>query len=322
MNQLAAVVAQCLASGAVFTSLCAAFIVPPILWLGVRSLTPALAAMSDDSRWQSALAATAAVLPGSVFLLLVIFGIAEGASSPCLQLTAGKVLYALLALLIAGAIARALVGAYMRNRQLHLLLGNAAPAIGKAAQIANEVGAKLFQIDDETVMLVVAAATPQPGVYISTGALRRFDDAELRAALFHERAHIDRGDHRIAPWLYFLTELLPLPVDKLIDIYRYSREFCADRCALTHVERTDLAAALLRIARGPLASPTIGAAFAERDAMYGRLDALLRPKAEQQPDLRLRSFVAVTLFLLFAIGLALPLTATFLMHCNPAGLVS
>lgn len=101
-------------------------------------------------------------------------------------------------------------------------------ATARAAEIAAEVGVELFEIHDDAT-LIVAAATPIIGVYISTGALAQFDEAELRAALFHERAHLDRGDHRIAQWLYFIIDLLPFAVADLVDIYRCSREFCADR---------------------------------------------------------------------------------------------
>jgi len=315
VNELATVVTECLVSGAVLSSLCATLIVPPLAWLGVRALAPSLAAMSDDRRWQATLAASAAMLPGSLFLVLVVLGIADGASSPCLQLTAGKVLYGLLVLLIVGGIIRSLFRAYGRERQLHRLLGSSTKATGRAAKIAAAVGVPLFQVDDRET-LIVAAGTPTPGVYISTGALRQFDDAELRAALYHERAHLDRGDHRIAPWLYFIIDLLPFTVDNLVDIYRCSREFCADHCALAHVERTDLASALLRVARSSSRSLATGAAFAEHDAMYGRLDALLHPKEEQQPNVRRRRLVTVALSLLLAIGLGLPTIATIFFHCH------
>ena len=316
MNQVAAVIAQCLASGAVFTSLCAAIIVPSLVWLGVRALTPTIAAMGDDPRWQSTFAAAAALLPGSLFLALVLFGIVDGSSTQCLQYAAGRVMYGLLIVLIAAAIARAIIRARVRNRELHALLAAAKPASGHAAQVAAEVGLALFEIEDERAMLIAASGTPRIGAYASTGVLRTLEAPELRAALFHERAHIDRGDHHIAPWLYFVTDLLPMPLGRLIDIYRCSREFCADHCALEHVERTDLAAALLRVARGLSALPATGAAFAERDAMHGRLDALLRPGADRQANLPRRRFVAVALVSLLALGLALPVAATIFLHCN------
>lgn len=322
MNQLATVFAQCVASGAIFASLCAAVAVPPLIWLGVRALAPTIAAMNDDPRWQAALAAGAASLPGALFLVFTVFGILEGVNSPCLHLTAGKVFYGLLAGLITATIVRAVFRANLRRRQLCSMFGRIRPASGRAAEIAANVGVPLFQVDEEHGMLLVASWTPHPGVYASTRLLRALDEVELRAALFHERAHIDRADHRIAPWLYFITDLLPLSVGALIDVYRCSREFCADRCALAHVDRTDLASALLRVASGATLLSAAGAAFAERAAMYGRLDALLRPKGEAQPNLRRRRFAAVALFALCAIGVALPIIGTFLIHCHAMAVVS
>ena len=117
MNQIAALLVACLTSGAMFTSLCAALIVPPLAWLGVRALTPSIEAMHDDRYWQAGLAALAASVPGALFLGLVALGIAEGTNSPCLQLTAGKMLFVLLATLVAAAIGRSIVRAQHRGRR-------------------------------------------------------------------------------------------------------------------------------------------------------------------------------------------------------------
>ncbi len=316
MNGLAAAITQCLASGGVFSSLCAALVVPPLAWLGVRALRPAISAMNDDRPWQATFAAGAAALPGALFLALVTFGIASAINSACMQLAAGKAMSAALALLFAGAIVRSLLRAHVRKEELHRLLGSSTKARGRSGAIAAEVGVSLFQVHDSRAVLVVATGAPTPGVYISTGAMRQFNDSELRAALFHERAHLDRGDHHIAPWLYFLSDLLPLPAGTFIDIYRCSREYCADRSALAHVERTDLASALLRVARNSSPSLEAGAAFAERHAMYGRLSALLQPTEESQPDLRRRRLVAIALSAIFAIGLALPALSPVAFHCQ------
>ena len=323
MNQLGAVLAQCLSSGAVFTSLCAALVVPPLAWLGVRALAPVISAMHDDRGWQAGVAAFAASLPGGLFLILVGLGIAEGAKSPCLQLTAGKVLYGVLATLIAAAIARSVLQAYQRHRELRAMLADAKAVQGRAAQIAQEVGIPLFEVQDDRQMLIMVANAPRAGAYISTMSLRQFEDVELRAALFHERAHLERGDHRLTPWLYFLTDLLPLPVPDLIGVYRCSREFCADSCALSHVKRTDLASALLRVARGTSPDTLRAvAAFAERDAMYGRLDVLLRPKSAPSPNRRRRTFVVVALSLIVAVATAVPAITATLVHCQSLRLLS
>jgi len=316
VNGLATVITQCLASGAIFSSLCAALVIPPLAWLGVHALAPAIREMNDDRNWQAAFAASAAAIPGTIFLALVAFGVAEGANSPCLQLTAGKALYATLAALIAGAIVRSLFRARARKAELHWLLGSATRALGTAGRIAAEVGVPLYQVHDSRDVLVIATGAPKHGVYISTGALRQFDESELRAALYHERAHLDRADHRIASWLYFLSDLLPLSTGTLIDIYRCSREFCADDAALAHVERTDLASALLRVARSSSPSLAHGAAFAEQHAMRGRLHALLRPAEDSQPNIRRRRLVAIALSATLAIALSLPAIAPFAFHCQ------
>jgi len=272
--------------------------------------------MNDDRPWQATFAAGAAALPGALFLALVAFGIASGINSPCMQLAAGQTMYALLAVLFASAIVRSLLRAHARKEELHRLLGSSTKARGRAAQIADEVGVPLFLVHDPRTLLVVTTGAPKPGVYISMGALRQFDDSELRAALFHERAHLDRGDHRIAPWLYFLSDLLPLPAGKFIDIYRCSREFCADRAALAHVDRTDLASALLRVARSSSLSLAHGAAFAEQHAMHRRLNELLHPTEDPQPNVRRRRFVAIALWAILAAGLSLPAIAPFAFHCQ------
>ncbi len=317
MSQIAALIVACLTSGAMFTSLCAALIVPPLAWLAVRALAPSIEAMHDDRHWQAGLAAFAASVAGTLFLGLVALAIAEGAKSPCLQLTAGKILFAFLAALVAATIGRSIARAHMRHRELRTMLANAEPAHGRAACIAAEVGIPLFEVRDERAMLIMVANAPHPGAYASTFSLQQFDDAELRAALFHERAHIERGDHRLTPWLYFLTDLLPLQVDRLIGVYRCSREFCADECALSHVKRIDLASALLRVARGAASAGTSPiAAFAERDAVYGRLEALLRPNGDVVPDRRRRGLVAAALALIVAFGVAVPAIAPALVHCS------
>ena len=323
MNQFTAVVIQCLSSGAILTSLCATLVIPPLAWLAVRALSPSITAMHDDRHWQAGVSVIAAVLPGTLFLLLVAFGITHGWNSPCLQLTAGKLLYGILALCIIVAILRSLIRAHRRDSEVRTMLAHARAAVGQPAKIASEVGIALFEIADDHAIVVMAAGVPRQGAYLSTAALQQFDDAELRAALFHERAHIERGDHRIAPWLYFLTDLLPLPTTTLIDLYRKSREFCADTCALAHVERTDLASALLRVARGTAtASPHAAVAFAEHHSIYGRLDLLLRPKPVPHPNILRRVYVTSAIALILALGIALPTIAGVLAHCQSMGLTT
>jgi Zn-dependent protease with chaperone function len=322
MNELSRVVLQCLATGTVFTSVCGALVVPPLVWLVIRLVAPTITRMRDDRSWQAFFAAASAALPGFTFLVLATAGLVDGVHSACLQLTAGKILFGALSAAMIGAILRSIVRAEKRRRELKRMLADSQPARGWAREIAAFVGVTLFEIFDDEQIVVIAAAAPAPAVYISRAALRQFDEAELRAALYHERAHLKRGDHRIAGWLYFLTELLPLPVDDLIAAYRCSREFCADRCALQHVDRTDLAAALLRVARGRSSRWQTAAAFAEHDAIRGRLDALLRPTVPEAPNIIRRWYIGVTLSAIVLSATVMPLAATILLSCHQSGFMA
>jgi len=322
MSHVASVVVQCILSGAVFTSLCAAIVIPPLAWLGVRILGPAIVAMHDDRPRQAGAAAFAAAMPGALFLILVSFGLAIGPTSPCLEMPAGKVLYALLLGLLLFAFARAAMRAIARRRELATLLGGALPAHGRAAAVARAVGVTLYELPDDRRCLVFVANAPHLAVYISSFALHHFDEGELTAALHHERAHIDRNDHSIASWLSFLTDLVPFPVGDIVDIYRFSREFCADENAIAHVERTALASALLCVARGGALHAPMGAlAFAERNAIHGRLDALLRPECGISENRWRRTYVTGALALMFALGVATPMLGEFFFACTTSRLI-
>ncbi len=317
MNEVASVVLQCILSGAVLSSLCAAIVIPPLAWLGVRILGPTIVAMHDDRPRQAGAAAFAAAMPGALFLILVSIGLAVGPKSPCLEMPAGKVLYALLLGLTLFTIVRALMRARMRRRELATLLEGALPAQGRAAAIARAVGVTLYELPENRRCSVFVAKAPHLAVYISSFALRHFSEAELTAALHHERAHIARNDHSIALWLSFLTDLVPFHVGDIVDVYRLSREFCADENAIVHVDRTTLASALLCVARGGALHAPIGTlAFAEREAILGRLDVLLRPGCDPSENRWRRTYVTAALALMFALGVAAPILSEFFFACT------
>ncbi len=322
ISQVLLVIVQCVLSGAIFTSLCAAIVIPSLAWLGVRSLGPTIVAMHDDRRRQAADAATAAAIPGTLFLVLASFGLAVGSKSPCLGMPAGRALYGLLIVLVIFAFVRAAIRALVRKRQLAALVRGALPARGAAETFARAIGVTLYELPDHSSCSIFAAKTSHVAVYISTLALQRFNEDELRAALYHERAHIERRDHVTASWLYFLTDLVPYPVGDLVDLYRFSREFCADENAVFHVERTALASALLCVARGQAPHATTGAmAFAERNAIHGRLDALLRSEQPVSRNGLRHSYVRATLVLLFALGVAAPTLGEFFFACTMSRLL-
>lgn len=315
MNGVAQALEACILSGAVFTSICAALVVPAAAWLAMRSLAPAIQKMNGDWRAQAALAAFAASIPGALFLFLVTDGLATSASSACLQTIPGRALFGTLAGLMLAAIARSLVLAARRNREARQTVAAALPAPARLARIAADAGVNAYHLPDDAKSIVMLYGGRRPSVYVSTKAQRDLSDDELLAALHHERAHQRRQDHRIAPLLYFLTGLLPLPVGDLVSTYRRAREFCADDCALHHVAPADLASALLQMVAPRSAAPAYAAAFAESAAMHDRLRALL---LHQAPTIngRRRAVLTVALLLIAAMGAAAPQISSLVFHCS------
>ena len=316
MNAVTQTLVECIATGAVFTSICAALTIPVLAWLAVRLLAPSIHGMNDDRRAQSSLAAFGASIPGLLFIFLVIYGLASSASSPCLQTTPGRVLFGTLAAMMLAAIARSVFRAVQREGEAVRTTASAVPASQRLLRIASAVGVTAYEIADEVRPVVMLYGSRKPAVYVSTKTLQSLSDEELLAAMHHERAHETRGDHRIAPMLYFLTDLMPLPVQDLVFTYRRSREFSADECAVRHVSPTDLAAALLRMVRPRTPIVAHAAAFSEPDVVRDRLDALLRKVPCHESRLHTRFILTFALGAIVAAGVAAPLIAAFVMHCS------
>lgn len=321
MNALAQVLIGCIANGAVVQSICGAVTIPLLAWIAIRMLMPAIRGMNGDWRAQAASAACAACIPGALFLHLVAYGLATSAPSPCLQTVSGKILFGSLAGMMLAAVARAVLQAIRRDRDAAAVVAMALPAPARLAEIAARVNVKAQLLADDERSVVMLYGKSKPAVYVSTKALRDLSDDQLFAALHHERAHQDRSDHRIAPLLYFLTDLLPLPVNEAVTIYRRSREFCADACALGHVAAPDLAAALLQMIAPQGPTPAHAAAFAESAVLHERLRALLLSD-QRKPNRCLRLLVAAALSAIVVAGVAVPHLAALAVYCSQMGVSS
>lgn len=321
MNAVAQTLAACIASGAVFASICAALAIPVFAWVALRALAPAIHNMNGDWRAQASAAACAASIPGALFLFLVAYGLATGASSSCMQTIPGRLLFGVLVVIMLAAIARALAQAFRRSRDASRAVAMALPAPPRLAKMAAQAGVNARLLPEEERSVVMLYGDREPVVYVSTKALRDFSDRELLAALYHERAHQTRCDNRIASLLYFLADLLPLPVADLVTTYRRSREFCADECALQHVAAPDLASALLQMIAPQSAALAHAAAFAETSVVHDRLRALLM-RDSPRPNGVYRAFVATALIGIMVAGVAVPQIASFAFHCSKIGMPS
>lgn len=145
----------------------------------------------------------------------------------------------------------------------------------------------------------------RPQVCISAGMVRRLSRSELEAVLLHESCHLQNQDPL---WLMVsrvvASGLLWLPVaEDLRWRYHLSREFAADRKALTRVPVEVLASALLKVLGGSGNLPryelaTVGAldVMRERIARLAGNDAKGSDPLLERHSLLASAFIALALF--------------------------
>ena len=280
MHEVATFIGECLASGIMLSSLCAVVIVPLIAWLGVRIAAPLIARMGADPIWQSPLAALAAILPGALFLTLAAVGIGGGIQSTCLRFAGGRLIFGVLASLVAFGVSRAIVLAFQRLAHARALLAASYEPSDRLSRIAERCGLAVRECADNRPLCLLVNVI-RPIAIVSMGTLARLSDVELEAALLHERAHAASGDQQLALALSFFIDVLPLPADDLIAIHHRARELAADRRALGGTCVDHLASALLNLSKSVRTVPAT-AGFADH-ALHARLDALLRSTPERFP---------------------------------------
>ncbi len=90
----------------------------------------------------------------------------------------------------------------------------------------------------------------RPRVCVSTGLIKRLDDAELRAVLLHERYHLRQRDPlRLVIARYFAAGLYVVPVvEELVEYYTVQKEIAADQEAVRAMGGVrELASALFKV---------------------------------------------------------------------------
>ena len=158
---------------------------------------------------------------------------------------------------------------------------------------------------DDVVLAVAGLA--RPTLLVSAGALARLDDAELAAAIAHERAHISRR-HRFVLLFAELCRVLgrPLPgTGHAVRQLRFHIERDADRCAVRErADRLALASAICKAATG--GSTQAGMAGLGGDGTAARVRELLLENAPDPYPRRLRALAAGTTALAVGAALSLP----------------
>jgi hypothetical protein len=160
-------------------------------------------------------------------------------------------------------------------------------------------------------VVLAAAGLTRPTLVVSAGALTRLDDAELSAALAHERAHIRRR-HR---WVLLFAELCrvlgrPLPgTAHAVRELRFQSERDADRSAVRdRADRLALASAICKAATGASTRP--GMAALGGDGTAARVRELLQDVVPDAHPVRLRALAAGAAALVVGAALSLPVTVS------------
>lgn len=309
MHEVVAFVVACWQSGTLLRSVCALVVVPFLAWMAIRIIAPVIAASKHDPAWQAPLAAAAAAIPGVLLLLLAALAVSGGLHATCLETVIGRFLFGGIIAVTAISIVRACILAGRRSSEATTLINWSIPATDRLQAIAERCAISARIIADSRSFCALVG-TWRPVVIVSEGTLARLTDAELEAALLHERGHARRGDQLIAAALSFLVDLLPLPAMDLVGIYRNAREVAADHHALGVAEADALAGALLSFVRSDRlireSVPLVGTTD-----MRGRLETLLKDTQRQRPSLLRRFTLTTALLSIFVAGLTPASAALF-----------
>lgn len=228
----------------------------------------------------SSLAASLAALPGLVGLVVICQAIDIGKVATW----RGLVLHWLTPLAAAGLVTYAILRALQRQALVARVFAVAVPARGRLAATAARLGLRALEIPSERRDCFVAGVL-RPTVFVSSGALAQLDDAELCAALHHERVHVRNRDTLLLVLLAFLRDLAPWGRGAALDAFRTAREAAADRAAARSAGALNLATALLTLARpGREAGDTTVLSMASGDGLRWRMRALLEGDATASPS--------------------------------------
>jgi beta-lactamase regulating signal transducer with metallopeptidase domain len=162
-------------------------------------------------------------------------------------------------------------------------------------------------VGGDDVMLAAAGLT-RPTLVVSAGALARLDDAELRAAMAHELAHIRRHHRYVllyAEVCRVLGRAIPGTARALREL-RFHIERDADRSAVRErADRLALASAICKAATGATTRPGIAALGG--DGTAARVRELLQDSVPTAGARGLRALATATIAI--AVGAALTMPA-------------
>jgi hypothetical protein len=249
----------------VIGALVAVAVAPPLAWLATRRGLPA-AAQADRVLLSTSVAAVvvvAVVVVAALSSLLAVVGVGDHhclAHGHHVHLCPEHIAPVTPWLATAGMLAWGLALTRFVVAVVRTTKTNA--AICHAVALGERV-----VIDDVDVVLLagppcILHATRQ-GVVASRSLLLALTPSSRRAALWHERAHVERGDPHGHLLLTLATALCPPGLDRIVRrTFLAAADDAADDVAAAATDAITVAAALVEVARGRLTSPLDAAALA------------------------------------------------------------
>lgn len=155
-------------------------------------------------------------------------------------------------------------------------------------------------------------------VVFTTGALSSLDDAQLRAVIAHERAHLDARHDVVLALAAALRRSFPRLACMNIGQAELARlvEMRADDVALRTTERLVMAKALVTLANGPMPTGALGAG----GSALARLQRLVEPQQSiRWPSRLILAVGSVTLLVLPVVIAAEPAAIAAAMDYCPIG---
>lgn len=205
--------------------------------------------------------------------------------------------------------AYALFRALLRQREINCLFRAATVPGARLVRMATDLDIRVRELATDAKECFVAGVL-HPTVFISRGALAQLDDAELLAALHHERAHVRGRDTLLLYILSTLRDLAPWTSAAALEAYQMAREAAADRAAVNQAGSLNLASALVALAR-PGGTPSAVLPMAKTETLRWRMQAILEGDAAL-PARRSRTAVLAGLGLNLAL-VAWPVAQLYLL---------